>query len=461
MLSPHHAGAQVVAGFSVTVDSDQETAASLAAMLSREIAERALTPTDISIAIDCDLFNQHNLHSEFTDQKQIQQTIRFDAEDVLATDTSTLAVTFDINNTDQTGSDITIFTTQRNYLAQTLTELQANNLDPIAIEPDIVCLARFLQRNFNSENKTSPLFIVLAENKCYIIQIPSENQSAPWGRSFLINQSQNINDVLARELMLTIASCSARYTVDSIFIAGQTEPVNFSELAEKTGKEITTIDLAQIVSGDKNLLTDCHNDSEFAIAYGSAMAEIKKIRKTDFRQDFAPYQGKKIVIQKTLRFLSLVTAVLMISIGVYFQMQVFMQNKYTRQLEDKLTEEYSSVMYGKKPPAQEPVSSRLKRELVQINKVKSGLIGGDDESIPAKLTFILEAINGTPDRVKVNINSINIAAKTIRIIGSTNSRSSTLKLFNEIKKHKKLKLDSESVKQKGNRNTFTINLKLI
>jgi hypothetical protein len=115
-------------------------------------------------------------------------------------------------------------------------------------------------------------------------------------------------------------------------------------------------------------------------------------------------------------------------------------------------------MLGKKPPPQEPIPSRLKREYNTIFKREKGLIG-DDASIPAKLTLIFEALNSLPKKIDLKIDNISITPKSMRITGDTNKKSSTLSLFNAFKK-KQFKIGQQNLAQKGSRDTFSITLEL-
>ena len=197
--------------FSVSTEADDDAEAreqttSLAAMIARKLTSRNLKFNDVTAALDCNRFIQHDLHSEFTDHKQISQTIRFDAEEAVAVDATELAITFNITDTDKNGSNISVFTARRELLTRILTDLQHNNLDPVILEPDIMCLARLLRERADVPPEDNPLFIVFSFHACYIINIdPSRPQFAPAVRSFLINPSQDKTDILARQIPLTLA----------------------------------------------------------------------------------------------------------------------------------------------------------------------------------------------------------------------------------------------------------------
>ncbi len=97
-------------------------------------------------------------------------------------------------------------------------------------------------------------------------------------------------------------------------------------------------------------------------------------------------------------------------------------------------------------------------EHTRISKLRK--TGGDDNSVPAKLTYILEAINTAPAKIDIKVNTLTISEKTMRIIGDTKSRPATLALFKSIKNHPKLKKSNENLEQSGSRDSFTIDLEL-
>ena len=452
--------------FSVSTEDDdaeaREQTRSLAVMAARKLTSRDLKFNNVAAALDCNRFIQHDLHSQFTDPKQISQTITFDAEEAVAVDATELAITFNITATDKNGSNISVFTARRELLTRILTDLQHNNLDPVILEPDIMCLARLLRERAEVPPEDNPLFIIFSTQACYIINIdPSRPQFAPSVRSFLIDPSQDKTAVLIREIPLTLALHSSRSPdrhVTSLYIAGVTEGLDTDLIAEKTSLRIETLSLTQLCNAEPPVLEDAPAESEFAVAYGLALGELTKAKKYDFRQSFNPYQGKKLILQKTLRILSVSLTVLMLAAGIFLQLKIFRKNDYINRLNKNLSKDYSAVMFGKAPPPAEPVASKLKREYNRILKIKSGQIAGDDQSVTAKLTFLFEAISKAPSNINLNIHTISLTSKTMRIIGDTNGRKSTLSLFKAIKDHPKLKVSQQNLKQSGNRDTFTITL---
>ena len=122
-LSPDR---KVIGCFSVSSErTDDQPSTPLASLITQGCAERGLGFSDVAIALDCRMFMQHNVHSQFGDPKQIAATIRFDAEESLSTDITDVALAFKIISTDEKGSKLTVFTAQHKVLSQLLVSLQS------------------------------------------------------------------------------------------------------------------------------------------------------------------------------------------------------------------------------------------------------------------------------------------------------------------------------------------------
>ena len=72
----------VLGCFSVSVEEQAEAAPKvLASLISQGLTEREWGVSEVAVALDCAMFMQHNVHSEFSDAKQIAATVRFDTEE--------------------------------------------------------------------------------------------------------------------------------------------------------------------------------------------------------------------------------------------------------------------------------------------------------------------------------------------------------------------------------------------
>ena len=108
----------------------------LAQRISAGCADRQFRFDEAAVALDCAMFMQHSVRSEFPDVKRINQTVRFDTEEALGTDVTDVAIAFKIDATEEAGANLSVFTTPKQLLGEVLASLQANNLDPASVEPD-------------------------------------------------------------------------------------------------------------------------------------------------------------------------------------------------------------------------------------------------------------------------------------------------------------------------------------
>lgn len=464
-LAPHGRDMVLQGCFSVSVDKD-ETAPNqvLASLIAQGCTERGFKFSEVAVALNCVIFMQHNVHSEFDNPKQIAATVRFDTEEALATDVSDVAIAFKITSSDKTGSQLAVFTTQKKILSEIISALQNNNIDPITIEPDVNCLSRFIRQKVTVTQDKNPFFAMFSRRNGYFI---FENQSPEAAssqqslmRTFLAASGQDKTQLLTREIPVTTALLQTSEPINCLEVFDSTGSVNTAQLSEALTMEVSQLDMAASAQITAEQITDCADPLDFAIAFGAALTISEKTRIINFRDDFMPFQGKKARLQKTIKLLSVCVAVLMLALGVHFQTQLVAKSKPVKELRTKFSKDYSAVMLGKKLPAKSRKTIRsLQSELNRIKALKEGRLSSSGEkSISAKLTMVLDAFNSCAAKTKLDIDSISITGKSISIIGSTSSRSNTRKLRDAIEKSG-MEILKDSVQQAPDgREKFTITM---
>ncbi len=461
-LGPQGQGYKTIGCFSVSwQEKEGQNLQTLATLIAQGCAERGLGFSEAAVAFDCAMFMQHNTHSDFTDPGQIAATIRFDTEEAIAADISDLVLAYNITSSNQAGSELTIFTAQRKILSDVLLALQSNNIDPVSIEPDINCLSRFVCRNVSLPEGSHPLFGMLSHRSGHLVIPPSlsgpSSQKTSIMRTFLVGPTQNRSELLAREIVMTTALIQTGEPINCLKVLDSAGSIDYQSLRDKLRIEATGLDLALSAATDPQTIANCETSVDFAIAYGAALAHLEKTQTMNFRNDFMPYQGKKLRMQKALKLASYSITILMLVIGIYFQAQLFKVNKNRSKLRSKLTKDYAAVMPGQRqlPPKMSPLT-KLGSELRRIRDAKSGLIGiKGGKSISSKLTLVLQAINSCAMKTNLNIDSISVTEMNINIVGDTSSRSSTLKFFEAIKNNG-LETSSQRLYTKDRRDHFSI-----
>jgi len=451
--------------FSVSVEEkEQGNLQALAGLIAHGCAQRKWAYSEVAVALDCAMFMQHSVHSEFGAPKQIAATIRFDTEEALATDITDIALAFEITSVGQEGSELTVFTAQRKILSELLESLQAHNLEPVNIEPDVSCLSRFICRKGPSTESQQPgtLFGILSRRNGYLIMPPvsggAGTQRASAVRTFLVGPVQNRGELLSREVLVTTALVKSGEPINYLKVFDSAGTVNHHQLGEKLGIESDGIGWLDEAGAEKQIPADGFEPVDYAIAYGAALAHSEKGHRVNFRDDFSPFQGKKLKMQQALKFAARSVTVLLIVVGLIFQVKLW-KNKDNRKLRAKFSANYSAVMLGQKLPAKtEPVEAvrKLRSELGRIRDAKKGLITiKGEKSISSKLTLVLTAFVACAAETNLNIKSITITANDIILTGDTSSRQNTLKFFATLRSND-LDVLRPTYDIKGERDHFSI-----
>lgn len=435
----------------------EETPLPLPEQLYRQIQQKSVRYEQMCVARHAGEYTQHQLHSEFTEFRQINQTIRFDTEEAVATDVSDLAIAFHMTSVGETGSDVAVFTTSRSRISLDLNELLSRKFDPAMIEPDLVSLARYLDHGFEMNKHPNRLYAVLSDGVCYLI-CSGQDSYAPRLRSFLIRRGAGAEKIFKREIRMTLAALGDREPIEEIHLSGDIEGLEMQSLSEQIGLKVSSFSLldTEHIQIDDPVKT---NPVSFAVAAGSALGEIYGDYRTDFRADFSPYLGKRKIMQKLGLVISASVTLALVAMAVFFQFQAFRDRRDANRLQNHLEQQYKKIM-GTSYTTREPMDRKLSREVNKLQKANRGLFAGDDESVPAKVTYVLEAINELPASVDLNIDEISLSAGNISVRGDTASSAQTRMLFSQLDKHPRLERINEILKEAGTRHSFSVNLSL-
>jgi len=456
-LDSQRKGSRLLACFDVSLpqqeaDEGGSKMAELARLIAEGCSERQIVISEAYVALDCAMFMQHKIHSDFADVKQINQTVRFDTEEALSTDISSVAVAYKIATSSENGSELDVYTAEHKILSEILLALQGNGIDPVAIEPDVNCLARFIEQNDPPPADKSVLFAFFSEHNGYFIGF-ARSRKTPTTRAFLIGGTQDRNILLLRQVPLTSAAFGIDGPVEQLRVFDSKGSIDCQRLSEKLGIEVTGIEPGDYIGGESENLSLGKAIVGAAIAGGAVLAPSERQQRVNFRDDYMPYQGRKLRLQKALKIFSASVSVLLIALGMYLTVQLLQVNKYRARILDKLRSDYSAVALGQRMPGR--MSDAVKK-LGSIKRLVEHNVRGmaDDESIPTKLAFILEAFNKCARRTDLNIDSITVTEKYISIKGDTSNHANTLKLFDTIKQ--RMDIPKVGFNQEGPRHGFNI-----
>lgn len=445
--------------FSVSIEGEELSMQVLCDRIASACGERKVRFTEAAVALDGAAFMQHAVHSEFSDPRKIVATVRFDTEEALATDVSDVAVTFRVASTDEEGARLDVFTARRPLLTDIVQFLQANGIDPITIDPDVYCLSRYLIENAGGQDSSegSTLYAVLSDSRGYLV-VTSDRGELVTLRTFLIGATQDRTSLLVREALVT-AALAAGHSVGRLCVFDSTGGLSVPAVGEQTGLPASECDLAVLAGVASAEAPDCANATDMALAYGAALGLADKTNSVNFRNDHMPFLGKKLRLQKAVRFLSISVTILLLTVGVFFHSQWIRENRYREALLVKLEPDYLAVMPGKTkiPATMKQAEADLSRALRILKAEKTGV--GMGETISAKLTSVLAALNSCAKQTGLNIDSVAISETSIKADGVTSSRRDTVNVFDAMEKAG-LHVLNHSYRPEGNMDNFTVNLEI-
>ncbi|MBP8302564.1 MAG: hypothetical protein KBE04_00390 [Phycisphaerae bacterium] len=448
---------EAVGGFRVTVSAaEPEPFKALAAQIAQACADKKLRFSDTVVALDCALFMQHPVHSEFINPKQIAATIRYDTEEVVATDVSAMAVSFQILSSGEGGSDLHVFTAGRAVLQDLILALQGHGMDPVGVEPDVCSLARFARARLTQvrADPSPTLAAVLSEHHGYFLRSAAPQQVVPI-RAFMVGRQQNRTDLLAREAFATLAAADEPSIQRVVFYdsAGQVQAL---PLSGRLGKEVVEVDWFKPDPTEPatGVRTETDDPVPYAIAFGAALAHDDRTHTANFRNGDLAYAGKRIRLHSAMRWASISVTLLILAVGLHLQMRWVRVNQDTARLQERISKDYAPVMRGPIPKGRNPVEE-LRRELRRIKDIRSGELSLQ-ESVLARLTLLLRAFTGL-EKTELKIDSVDITTKTIRVDGSTKNLSATQTLYKTLQGQFDI-IKEQAGDVKAGRSTFGIYL---
>lgn len=441
-----------------TVTAEEEGLPLLVDSIVAACTERGIKGGETGVALDCALFMQHAIHSEFADYKKIAATVRFDTEEALATDVSNMAVSFRIASTDDEGAGLDVFTADRSVLSDILLSMQAGGMDPISIDPDVYHLSRYLNANgaLSQLPEDGALCALLSDSRGYLVETVDPNEVGML-RAFLVGPGQDRKGLLGREVLVTAAlGTGGRHAhAQKLCVLDADDTFTAQDLGDSVPLPAQDCDLAGLQGQDARDLDNCANVVDFAIAYGAALPISEKENGTNFRNDHMPYLGEKRRLEKALRFLSISLAILFLTLGIAAQAKLMQVERDREDVRDKIAPDYLLVTRKENPPETMRGTIQSLESIRRRIRARSGDTPGDRESIQARLTMVLKGVNACAAKTGLTIDTVNLTSQSIMINGDTSSRTNTLAVLDAMDKAGLYVVES-SYEEEGKRDAFSI-----
>jgi len=421
------AGEELSAEASAGTLAAEEPVGSLVEMFGQELKRRGFGSSELLLALSGRYYQNQFHHSEFSEEKELRQTIRFDVEDEFTVDVDSLALCYQrLPMGDAAGSDLILYTVERGWLELLLRGLDEAGCDALTAWPDIAAWLSYLQ---NTE-QLPPGESVLATAYCYgvlYILLLDAGQKPILARSVVCSAGQDLSALLIAEVQRS-----------SDMLVDDEQPVRMLYHGSGfTSDQIGTI--RQATSLQCEPLQD--EDAAVAFASGSAMSYLSGQAAVDFRED--GMQPRSLTESRSRAWYGFAAAVtlLMLMLLVVMKMHTVRYRSAEAVADEQIREAYVAVM-DKKPGPSANISRHIQTEYKTLRDKTRAKV---DRSIPGSashtMALVMGALANLGEDFDLDVQSLRVKAENAMLSGSFADMASQIKFDEAVNAVEQLKVE--------------------
>lgn len=420
----HHAQRTAVYRVSCSKDNRQEELAGLMELLNEQLKADSRTKPPSALALGGSFYQSQFHHSEFSDARQIRQTLRFDVEEDFAANAENLALSFQYVPCPGPGADLIVHTLDREKIQELLPHFDRAGLDALRAEPDIAAWEHYLKDHPDLPGDEPLLAVAWTAGVLYTLVLDQDRQTV-LARTYLCSTSAYAHEILAQELKRSLLQLpdnkqprrllyhSGSFTRDQINQLQRQFNLNFQPLEEP--------------------------DAAVAFAAGAALSYFNSKSNADFRTDGLPPRTLVVAQHRALYGLSGAVCALFLALIIVFHAYTGHYLQESADAQQRLEQAYCDTNVGQKPPRGTNVVRRLR---TQLNRLRSESRSRTSRMLPGSashtLTLILQALDTLPFDFDLQFKSLTISEDTATIRGSVADLEQRVELDNAIRIHPQL-----------------------
>ncbi|MBI9017433.1 MAG: hypothetical protein JEZ07_09265 [Phycisphaerae bacterium] len=397
----------------------------------------------VSMALDGIYYKSHPHHTEFLENKQIDQVLRYDIEDSFAVDAEEIALCYQKENTSESGCDIIVHVTNRHKLNNIIEVFENAGIDPLTIEPDINAWLHYINNCPDGNDNKSMVLLGCTDNNLFIV-VTDSNGKVKLSRN--IPAGQKITKaILSRELKRTFSILPEG--VKPTRILWHNAGLAQAEIAE----------IAQELNMDQAQAN--HESMAVAIAAGAAMGLMGGQQQADFRAD--NLKPKAVIKARNFALYSLSVAVcLLLCVILLINFQKIKVHKETSDSANEVIAKVQKLVFAdSKTSGSAALKRKLDKELKALMDKTSGEINvSDSESANGNLLALLNALNKLDENFNFIIEEIDINEEQIRTFRGSVLTLADYELLSNQLKESGLESIRANVDNAGIRIDFTFQL---
>ena len=381
-------------------DSDDQGGIALIEQLKQAINHGREKPAGVALSLGGRFYQSLSHHSQFSDTRLLNQTLRYDIEEEFAGDADSIALCYQIRTGKETGADLLVHTTDRQRLSNLLSEFEQADLDAFVAEPDIASWIHYLRNEGELSQREPVVAVAWSGQTLYILALDSQCRPV-LTRSMPCASGAEAADLLNSEFMRSLAFLAdADQPRILLYHPDQLEDKHINSLATKYKLQVSKLRMPDLSS---------------ACAAGVAIGRLGQEVQTDFRAD-------GLLPASLLRARRKALYVAAGSLTLFLMMWITLMNLYSSNYQenkrlalDDMVAGYKIAYPGGKPPRnllQVPRRTRLRLRDVE-EKYSGNTVKTLRDSASNTLVLVFEALNKLPEDFDMTIDYMSANAEAV------------------------------------------------
>ena len=256
-----------------------------------------LPPAALSLASE--FYQSQFHHSEFSDPKQLRQTLRFDVEEEFMIEAEAAAICYQRLPQAESGSDLIVHIAARDHLTQVLPEFDEAGIDALIAQPDLASWLTYIKQHKQLPADQPVLLLGRTAEAMYILILDDRRQPI-LARSYHCNSDEHARATLTCELQRSLALLGPQQAPTTVLY----HPDGFTPEQIEAVRNATNLPCSPLAESD---ITQ-------AFAAGAATAWLNEDTPADFRADHMPPRSLITANRKALFGLSAAISILLLAI---------------------------------------------------------------------------------------------------------------------------------------------------
>ncbi len=412
----------------------------------------------VALSLNGRLYQTQPYHSQFTDKRQFDQTLRYDIEEEFAADADLLTLCYQQKPAAEAGTDLLVHTVPRAQMEEILNRFEQADLDALIAEPDVVSWLHYLKKQEELPSGAPVVVLGRAAEMLYILVLNEDHQPVLTRNEPCVSADM-ADELLRCELPRSLAQLSEDQQPK--YLLYHPDGLNTDNIKELAGSGLECRSMREM-------------DMTAACAAGVGIGWLSQPSQedhSDFRANGLPPRTLVTMKRRGLYGLSAALSLLLLVWVLLMNLHSENYQSYESAATNEIMDAYSKVYPGQKPPRNPgQIPSRIRRRLAEVGDKYSTLtVKTLPDSASNTLMLVFRALNKLGEEFDLRIESLSVHANASTFAGSVANMKDLELLYKaieakdsqlEITSQNSWKTGSGSAKDPTNRRTFNVQLRV-